>query len=368
MPINMEAIQHPSKFIKPEWVTTIRQYAAEAEKLGKLHPAQLEVVYEQQWFNLLSPAVYGGLETPLPKLIKIEEALSWADGSLGWVVTLCCGAGWFGGFIAPKIAREIYSDKHACLAGSGAATGTARIVNDGYIINGSWKYASGVHHATHITVNCTIIKSDVLVLDADGMPLILPFVLDRKDVQLQSGWKYMGMIATGSDAYSVTDLKVAQNRCFKIDADAAVIKTPLYTYPFMQLAEATLAANLSGMAMHFIDLCLPAFKNKATNIRRVNAANVVVMDEELRSATALLDQARASLFEAVEASWQDHLNETFLKTVSTTSRILAKTARECVDRLYPYCGLLAASPDTQLNRVWRDLHTASQHALLTFLM
>jgi alkylation response protein AidB-like acyl-CoA dehydrogenase len=364
----MEPVQHPSIFMEPEWVTTIRQYAAEAEHLGKLHPAQLELVYEQQWFNLLSPAVYGGLEMPLPRLIKTEEALSWADGSLGWVVTLCCGAGWFGGFMAPDIAQEIYSDKHACLAGSGAATGTARIVDDGYIINGNWKYASGVHHATHITVNCAIMQGNEPVIDKDGTPLILPFVLDRKDVKLQSGWKYMGMIATGSDAYSVTNLHVAQNRCFKIDADAAVIKAPLYTYPFMQLAEATLAANLSGMAVHFIDLCLPAFKNKATNIRRVNEANVAVMDEALRSATAFLNHARASFFQAVEASWQDHQNEILLRAVSTTSRVLAKTARECVDQLYPYCGLLAASPDTQLNRVWRDLHTASQHALLTFLV
>jgi hypothetical protein len=99
-----------------------------------LHPAQLQLVYEQQWFNLLAPAVYGGLQTPLPELIKLEEALSWADGSLGWVVTLCCGAGWFGGFIDPTIAQQIYSDPKACLAGSGAPTGTATITGDGYII------------------------------------------------------------------------------------------------------------------------------------------------------------------------------------------------------------------------------------------
>jgi hypothetical protein len=99
--------------------------------------------------------------------------------------------------------------------------------------------------------------------------------LDRKDVKLVSGWKYIGMIATGSDAYKVENLYVDKKPCFKIDA-AAVIDALLYTYPFLQLAEATLAANISGMAVHFIDLCVPAFANKATNIRRVNQANVLV--------------------------------------------------------------------------------------------
>jgi alkylation response protein AidB-like acyl-CoA dehydrogenase len=363
----MEQIEHPSALMQPHWVEVIRACAAEAEQLGKLHPAQLQLIYDQQWFNLLAPAVYGGLQTSLPQLVKTEEALSWADGSLGWVITLCCGAGWFGGFLEPDIARQIYSDPKACFAGSGAATGTATITGEGYTINGSWKYASGVHHATHITVNCNIMNGNEAVLNADSTPLILPFVLDRKNVKLLSGWKYIGMIATGSDAYEVSGLYVDKSRCFKIDATAAVINAPLYRYPFLQLAEATLAANLSGMAVHFTDLCVPAFKNKATNIRRVNAGNIEVMNEALLHAKELLNQARAIFFEAVEASWNEPENAEMLKNVSYTSRVLAKIARECVDELYPYCGLTAASPDTEINRVWRDLHTASQHALLTFL-
>jgi alkylation response protein AidB-like acyl-CoA dehydrogenase len=71
-------------------------------------------------------------------------------------------------FFEPKIAKQIYSDPEACLAGSGAPTGTATITGDGYIINGSWKYASGVHHATYITVNCNIMNGDEAVLNADG--------------------------------------------------------------------------------------------------------------------------------------------------------------------------------------------------------
>ncbi len=78
---------HPSILLQPEWVKIIRQDTFAAEDAGMLQPRQLDLVYEQQWFKLLVPKVYGGLEMPLPELIRLEEALSWADGSLGWVIT-----------------------------------------------------------------------------------------------------------------------------------------------------------------------------------------------------------------------------------------------------------------------------------------
>lgn len=360
-------IHHPAELLNPDDVKIIREFAPEAEQLGRLHPKQLEVVYQQQWLNMLVPRTYGGLQFTLPELIKTEEALSWADGSLGWTVTLCSGAGFFGGFIVPEVAQQIFKDKKACLAGSGADTGTATEQGDGYIINGSWKYASGVHHATHITINCRIVDAAGNPLTVDGAPLIRSFVLDKADVRLKSGWKYIGMVATGSDAYEISNVFVHKNRSFEIVPDAAFIDEPIYKYPFLQLAEATLAANLSGMAVNFVDLCKDAFEFKATNLRRVSEANAELMMEDREAAIVLLNDARTAFYNAVELSWNDINNPKHLKEVSRNSRLLAHVARETVDELYPYCGLLAASPDTEINRVWRDLHTASQHALLTFL-
>jgi hypothetical protein len=52
--------------------------------------------------------------------------------------------------------------------------------------------------------------------------------------------------------------------------------------------------------------------------------------------------------------------------VSRTSHALAVVARQWVDTLYPYAGLGAANVGSEINRVWRDVHTASQHPLLVF--
>ncbi|WP_183561993.1 acyl-CoA dehydrogenase [Mucilaginibacter sp. SP1R1] len=358
---------HPSIHLKPEWVKIIRNAVPAAERAGMLQPEQLKLIHEQGWFKFLVPQAYSGLQLPLPDMVRLEESLAWANGSVGWVVTLCSGAGWFGGFLSPQIAPGIFADPDLCLAGSGASTGTATITNNGYIINGSWKYASGVHHATHITANCIIMHGDDTALNEDGSPLVLPFIFDRKDVSLLSAWKFIGMMGTGSDAYEINNLFVEKNRCFKIDPEYAVVNAPLYQYPFLQLAEATLATNISGLAVHFTDLCASIFEEKVQG-EKLNSAQKAVIMQTLQSLTQKLNDVRAEFYNAVDASWQESLvgRSSYLQQVSKISRKLAKTARECVDELYPYCGLQAANPDAEINQVWRDLHTASQHSLLTF--
>ncbi len=362
---------HPSSLLQPEWVKTIRQDAFTAEDAGMLQPQQLELIYEQQWFKMLVPEVYGGLEMPLPELIRLEEALSWADGSLGWVITLCAGAGWFGGFINPEAAHQIFAHPKVCLAGSGASTGTAQQMAASYIINGHWRYASGVRHATHFTANCMIQQNQVNILNDDGNPVISSFVIDSNQAAQVPAWKYIGMMGTGSHAFTITDAQVSANRSFTIDASAAVVDTLLYRYPFLQLAEATLAANLSGMAQHFIDLCGPIFEQKLKESLRLTEQDRVVLMNTYDHVAARLQTARDAFYQAIDASWtttiyEEENAEGLLQPVSITSRELARVARESVDQLYPYCGLQAAAPDTEINQVWRDLHTASQHALLTF--
>lgn len=363
-------LTHPSALIAAADVNIIRKHAAEAERLGLLHPEQLNIVYREGWFKLLVPDVYTGKQITLSDLVRLQEAISWTDGSTGWVVTLCSGAGWFGGFIDAKLSQQIFGNTGVCLAGSGAVGGTAEIIEDGYRIGGFWKYASGIHHATHITANCAITQNGKPMLGENGEQLVLPFIFDKDDITLVPAWKYIGMIATGSDAFEISDLIVGKDRAFKIDPAAAVIDAPLYRYPFLQLAEATLAVNLSGIAVHFMDLCADVFNDRMNHPRLTQSQKISLVDT-LALASKEMDELRRPFFEAVDISWNDieqnnTVSDANLAAVSATSRKLAISARKIVDRLYPLCGLVAAGSDTEINRAWRDLHTASQHSLLTF--
>ncbi|MBO9561207.1 MAG: acyl-CoA dehydrogenase [Niastella sp.] len=362
---------HPSGVLSSEFVQSIRSLSPEAETLGRLHDEQLAIIYQQGWFNLYVPKQYGGLELSLPEALRIEEALAWTDGSAGWTVTLCSGANWFVGFLQPSAAQEIYSNARVCLAGSGKPGGVAQLTDDGYVISGQWNYATGAMHATAFTANCLIQKNGVPLKDAAGNPLVQSFWFLPEEVSIIKNWSSIGMVATGSHGYSVTDVRVPLNRAFVIEPGKAVLPHPVYHFPFLQFAEATLAVNYSGMAIHFLDLCRDLFEEKVNRPFPSNRPAVPPLMSLLQEAALELQQARNLFYTAIGQSWQAMVTEQqvcnkLLASISHTSRRLATIARQQVDMLYPFCGIVAADPSTEINRVWRDMHTASQHSLLVF--
>lgn len=354
----MSLIKHPSEIISEDNAAIIRRYAMAAEELKQLHPEQLRIIYQQNWFRLFVPKQYGGLAMTLPAALRLEEAIAWADGSVGWTVTLCAGAGWFVGFLIPGLSVTVFHNNNVCLAGSGKSNATAKKVDGGYIVSGQWDYATGSNHATAFTANALIEDKDELLKDVHGEPKVLSFLFLKDEVQVQANWKRMGMMATGSNSFSVKDLFVPEHRSFIINAQFAVLSDIIYQYPFLQFAETTLAVNSSGMAMRFIELSRLLFVSKN---------NLAAMAELVTTEAALRD-ARDQFYTAADASWQalsieGIINEELLKSLSSKSKDLAKTARQAVDELFPYCGMQAADPGTELNRVWRNLHTASLHAI-----
>ncbi len=143
-----------------------------------------------------------------------------------------------------------------------------------------------------------------------------------------------------------------------------------FDYPFLQLAETTLAVNSLGMAKHFMELVEETFYARS-GLKRYNETQVAYFDAELQRCKKELNDIREQFYSAFDLSWHQLLNdqtidEVLLSKVSLLSRQLAHCARRTSDTLFPYCGLEAAKKETTINRIWRDIHTASQHALLTF--
>lgn len=352
------------------WKNKVATLASAAEGLGTLHPDILEIAYQQEWFKLYVPKIYGGPGRMLPEILKLEEELAYLDGSLGWTVTLCSGAGWFAGFLDPELAKEVFADRAVCFAGSGAIGGTAMLTENGYTINGHWKYASGALHATIFTANCLLQNEDGSpALSSTGEQEVRSFILFKEEVKILPGWSYFGLVATGSHAFEVSNLHVPLNRTFQINKE---IKVDIlgFDYPFLQLAETTLAVNSAGMAKHFLELTEDLFYSR-TGTKRYKENQFAYFDTELNRCKTEFEEARQAFYKAFDSSWESlmankSIAEDLLKKVSATSRKLAHTSRRVADILFPYCGLEAAKKDSEINRVWRDIHTASQHSLLTF--
>jgi alkylation response protein AidB-like acyl-CoA dehydrogenase len=356
--------------LENNWFEHIRRLSPIAEQEGKLTDEMLAIAYEQQWFKLFVPTAYGGPGKKLSEILKLEEELAYADGSLGWTVTLCAGAAWFAGFLEPQLAKEIFADPKVCFAGSGAVSGTAQESENGFVINGNWKYASGALHATIFTLNCILQdRNGNDILDENGQQKIKSFILKKDEVKILPGWSYFGLIATGSHAFEVNNIEIPSNRSFEINTEIKIADDG-FDYPFLQLAETTLTVNSLGMTKHFIELVEDYFYNRS-GLKRFTVEQTAFFNTQLATFKKDLEDKRSEFYFCFNESWQQlitngKIEEITLNRVSKVSRELAHLCRNIVDMLYPYCGLEAAKKDTEINRVWRDLHTASQHALLTF--
>ncbi|WP_229418978.1 acyl-CoA dehydrogenase [Pseudoduganella flava] len=337
-----------------------------AELAGFLLPGQQALIHERGWLKMLAPRAAGGAELPLPDVVRLEEELAAQDGSLGWVVTLCAGAGWFAGFLPPAVARDIVGTPRVCLAGSGAATGYADLDGDSAVITGRWDYASGAPMATHFTLNAVLREQGTVLCDDAGQPRIRAFVVPAAHVTLEPSWHTIGMRASASQAYRIDGARVPLSHGFTIDAAHATAQGPLYRFPFMALAYVTLAANLLGMATHFIALAEPLIATRRRHGGDVTLLDVPAVASLLADVRDALARDRAAFYAALDKAWERvaahaAADEDTLRTVSLR---LVDTCRQAVDGLYPYCGLRAARADAAINRVWRDFHTATQHTLL----
>ncbi len=343
-------------------IERIRAGAAGAEAARFLLPDQQALIHEQGWLKMLAPRAAGGAEMPLPQVVRLEEAIAEADGSMGWVVTLCAGAGWFAGFLPPDTAQEVIGTRNVCLAGSGAPTGFADKEADGYRITGRWDIASGAPIATHFTLNA--------IVRGEGEEHIRAFVVPAAQVVVEPTWRSFGMRGTASHSYRIDGAWVPASHGFTIDPAHATAPGTLYRFPFMLLAWVTLSANLSGMARHFLHLAhemVAARRQPPQSAQDALAQAAVALEGARERMLALLDQAWAQAEGSVGgtsvAAGASGISPALDNQLREASMALVIAARRAVGDIYPYCGLRAAQEDSDINRVWRDFHTASQHAL-----
>lgn len=340
------------QILRPEELETLEREASKAELQGRLTGAQLEILFRRGLFHLFVPKQYGGLELDLLEGKKLQEQLAYLDGSLGWTVTLCSGASWFVGFMDPTVMPRVFSDPRACFGGSGMVSGQAEMIDGGFRINGHWKYATGAPHNTIFTANCIVTKGGEEVLDMAGKPKLLSFYFLRDEVEIIEDWQTMGLIATGSHSFAVQDLWVDESRSFEIVPEKVRMDQPIYRYPFQAFAEVTLGANYLGMFRRFLD--------------EADALGVNLVGVERWKLDDLADQ----FHQETERSWELFQSEVgelqtdeCFSQVGEHARKLVQEGLQSMTKIYVQLGMRAADPSQPLNRLWRDIFTASQHMM-----
>lgn len=345
---------------------TIADLRDAIERERRLPAPLFEQLRELGFFSLLLPRRLGGLELSLTDYIRVVEAVSRLDGTVGWCVAIGGGApAWLSAFLPEVVARRIFVEDRSLVAGTLGPIGRAVPMPGGYRLTGHWPFGSGIMHSVWTASGCVVINGDAPRRKPDGAPDTRILFAPTTAMEIIDTWHTGGLRGTGSHDYRVTDLFVPESHAIVLGQDP-VVPSPLYALPPHTVLGTTIAAVPLAIARAALDAVRDMSAGKIPRIGSALLRDRPVVQAAVGRAEAQLRAARAFLFEACEEAWSAASSgmPVALEQRAAVRLALAQAAeaaKAVVQTAYDIGGGTAVYSSCPLQRCFRDVHTASQH-------
>jgi indole-3-acetate monooxygenase len=193
-----------------KWAPDIEAQAEENERAGRLNDATLEVLTKIGALEAMVPAEYGGADLTIYDVLRVYESLSYVDSSTAWVAMIPGVQGKGLLLLDTETRDKLSTNGYPFVAGQGAPRGSATVVDGGYRVSGRWSYGSGLLHCDTVTGVAVVVDDTGPVLDSQGNPDVIIFYTPATSATVDGNWDVLGMRATGSVDYSLTDVFVPE--------------------------------------------------------------------------------------------------------------------------------------------------------------
>lgn len=342
---------------------TIAPRIADAERVGRHDPAAVAALAATGVFKTLVPRAYGGGGGDLVPYVEGIERAARIDGAAGWLAMIGATTGLTAAYLPDALAREVFGPDDAFACGVFAPTGRATRVGDTLRVDGRWSWASGCEHARWRMVGVVLCAEGRPLLDDRGAPETRCVLLRAEELRVVPNWDVLGLRATGSHDLVAADALVPAARSFSLLGPARDPSPAYRVSPFGALALGVAAAAL-GIAAAAVDRFAALAREKTPAGARRPLAHRELAQVAFARADGQVRAARASLREAALAAGSaDSLPaRAALRVVACD---VTRAAVAAVDALFHAAGAGAARVGEPLERHFRDVHMAAQHAMVT---
>lgn len=342
------------------------------EQDRRIAQESIDAIEEAGLFSITRPKRYGGLEVDVRTKIDVSRELARADGSTAWVTALLNGGTWLAGYYGEQAQADVWGpdqSARACSIFAPSANGTTRQVDGGFVISGSWPYASGCFHAQWAHLG-------VFLVDDAGQPFDQGMALvPMTDLTIEETWLVAGMRGTGSNTLVGEEVFVPDHRVLSMSRTlAGDYATPfkdemLYRSSFVPVALNLVVGPQLGMAQAAVDLVIDkAPKRRMAYSEYANQAEAPTVQVLLAQASSLLDtahlhayRAAADIDEAAHAGVVMDYRSRARARMDVAASICA--AREAVRTAVNAHGASTFAEVNPLQRILRDIEAASLHAV-----
>jgi alkylation response protein AidB-like acyl-CoA dehydrogenase len=292
--------------------------------------------------------------------------MAYADASAGWCLMI--GASSIaipGAFLRDDAASEVFAGGEIPLAATSTApTGTATAMDDGYVLNGRWTFASGVRHSTWLNVGALVHA------ERAGGPRRLLFTLPTGKARILDNWDTIGLRSTGSCDLVLEEVFVPSSFVCDIASGEPARGGPLYRLGLPAFVAYEHAAFAIGVARRAIDTIVELAPTKKRGIPPNALADRSPFHRDLGQLDLRLRAARALVLERNREAWgvatAGQRPDVRLQTeLRSTATLATDVALEVVTQAYRYAGGGAVYKPNVLERSVRDLYTATQHFMVS---
>lgn len=351
----------------------VREQAAEAQRLRHAPRPIVEAMAGAGLYRIAAPAVFGGAEADPRPTIETIEAISEADGSIGWVLMIGIETVGIGASLMPHetAARLFAAHPDLVMCGALNPQGRARRVEGGWRVTGRWPFASGCHHADLFWGQCLVVDEAAGHGSGRGdrPPRAIEVIVPRADYDIVDTWNTNGLRGTGSHDVTVDDLFVPDEMTTAVTGGAPTHDGPLYRLPpFSRLAynKVGVATGIARAAIdHFVDLA----EGKVPRLARSSLRERPRAQLAVAQAEAVLRSARAFVFEAVEDEWAtvvaggvcDRRQRALVRLACSHA---CQEAIRAVELVHSAAGTSPNLVDSPLGRARRDVAVVAQQIMV----
>jgi indole-3-acetate monooxygenase len=345
----------------------IADRSAEMDSTGRIPVDLVESLKTIGVFRMFVPRSHGGFELDFIDGMKVIQALSRIDGSIGWTVMISIGIGIFATSQHPDIYDKMYADgPDLIFAGSIKAKGNAEATANGWRLAGRWGFATACQHADWMYGGFVMCKDGVSLLRPDGQTVSRFCFLPAKDWQIHDNWHVAGLKATGSHDIEIKNGLATEKQLFDLFDPEFRKPGPLY-YDSFPLILLLIPATFVGIAEGTVDEVV-----RVANSGRQQSMVATPMREsewfqaQLGRIEANLNAARDHLQVRAAEHWSHALKgkmkmEPFLTQTTQTSAWLGTTCVRIANECFALAGSAAVYETSPLQRRLRDLLVAAQH-------
>jgi alkylation response protein AidB-like acyl-CoA dehydrogenase len=360
-----------------EWVERARALAPVVEQWRDAGEQErhvprplFEALRDASIFGMSAPKAVGGAEADEETVLQAIEELSRQDGAVGWNVMIASNTAIIASYLPVAALREVYRcGPNTVLAGALLPKGTAIPGPGGFRLTGRWTFASGCHQADWMLGSSTVMAQGTPQLRPDGRQDIRTFFVPIGACEILDTWHTAGLRGTGSHDWQVTDVFVPEAQSFPVLFDGPSAPGVLSVRDFAAYAGPRVAAVALGIARDAIDTFMALARTKTPAMATSPLVTQHTTHERVGRAEALLRAARAFLYETVRElpyspTYSEALSDDLRASIRLASAHAAQNAAEAVDLMFNAAGTTASYTSSRLERCFRDVHVATQHAVV----